>query len=80
MRTRMEGEGRVTQAMIDEAVQTHPSYTSFIAEAERARAQLYTYYDEIRAANARITEYLAQLRGASAEGLGAVSEEPETAG
>ena len=79
MRTRMEGEGRVTQAMIDEAVYTHPSFAALIEEAEAERAQLYVAYDEIRGMNARIAEYLSRARGAALEGLGEVSAEPETA-
>lgn len=77
MRTRMEGEGRITQTMIDEAVFTHPTFTAFIAEAESARAELYILYDEIRAANARILEHLALTRNAPLDGVGGISDEPD---
>ena len=77
MRTRMEGEGRITQTMIDEAVFTHPTFTAFIAEAESGRAELYVLYDEIRAANARILEHLALTRNAPLDGLGGIRDEPD---
>ena len=53
-RERMGGEGRLTQAMIDEAVRSDERFVSLIQEAEDARARLYVMYDRIRQVNARI--------------------------
>jgi hypothetical protein len=53
-RERMGGEGRLTQAMIDEAVRSDDRYVTLIQEAEDARARLYVMYDRIRQVNARI--------------------------
>ena len=53
-RERMGGEGRLTQAMIDEAVRADDRYVTLIQEAEDARARLYVMYDRIRQVNARI--------------------------
>jgi hypothetical protein len=55
-------EGRVTQAMIDEAVRTDARYTALVAEAESARARLYVLYDDVRAASARVARVLAAGR------------------
>ena len=55
-------EGRVTQAMVDEAVRTDDRYTELIDEAERARERLYVLYDEVRAATARVAGALAAAR------------------
>jgi hypothetical protein len=55
-------EGRVTQAMVDEAVRTDDRYTGLIDEAERARERLYVLYDEVRAATARVATALAAAR------------------
>ena len=55
-------EGRVTQAMVDEAVRTDDRYTGLIDEAERARERLYVLYDEVRAATARVAGALAAAR------------------
>ena len=54
-RERMLGaEGRLTQAMIDEAVRADERYVAVVQEAEDARALLYVLYDRIRQINARI--------------------------
>jgi len=53
-RERMGGEGRLTQAMIDEAVRADERYVALVQEAEDARARLYVMYDRIRQVNARI--------------------------
>ena len=53
-RERMGGEGRLTQAMIDEAVRADDRYVTMIQESEDARARLYVMYDRIRQVNARI--------------------------
>jgi len=55
-------EGRVTQAMVDEAVRTDDRYTGLIGEAERARERLYVLYDEVRAATVRVAAALAAAR------------------
>jgi hypothetical protein len=55
-------EGRVTQAMVDEAVRTDDRYTGLIEDAERARERLYVLYDEVRAATARVASALAAAR------------------
>ena len=53
-RTRLaDYEGRVTQAMVDEAVRADPRYVALLTEAEAGRARLYVLYDDIRAATAR---------------------------
>jgi hypothetical protein len=57
-------EGRVTQAMVDEAVRADPRYAALLAEAESARARLYVLYDDVRAATARIARALAAARAA----------------
>ncbi|MFL5578426.1 MAG: hypothetical protein ACJ79S_20930 [Gemmatimonadaceae bacterium] len=57
-------EGRVTQAMIDEAVRTDDRFTGLIADAEEARERLYVLYDEIRAAGVRVAAALAARRAA----------------
>jgi hypothetical protein len=44
-------EGRVTQAMVDEAVRTDGRYAALIADAEAARERLYVLYDDVRAAS-----------------------------
>ena len=51
-------EGRVTQAMVDEAARTDARYVALIEEAEDARERLYVLYDEVRAASARIARLL----------------------
>jgi hypothetical protein len=56
-------EGRVTQAMVDEAVRTDERYTGLIADAEEARERLYVLHDEVRAASARVDRALAAARG-----------------
>jgi hypothetical protein len=54
-RERMLGaEGRLTQAMIDEAVRADERYVAVVQEAEDARALLYVLYERIRQINARI--------------------------
>jgi hypothetical protein len=59
-RTRLaDHEGRVTQAMIDEAVRTDARYVALIDEAEAARERLYVLYDDVRAAGARVSRALA---------------------
>ena len=63
-------EGRVTQAMIDEAVRADPQYAALIAEAEQARERLYVLYDEVRAAGARIAAALAARRASAPAELG----------
>jgi hypothetical protein len=55
-------EGRVTQAMIDEAVRTDARYVALIAEAAAARERLYVLYDDVRAASARVARALAAAR------------------
>jgi hypothetical protein len=55
-------EGRVTQAMIDEAVRVDARYVLLIAEAEAARERLYVLYDDVRAASARVARALAAAR------------------
>jgi hypothetical protein len=55
-------EGRVTQAMIDEAVRTDARFAALVAESEAARAQLYVLYDDVRAASARVEHALAAAR------------------
>jgi hypothetical protein len=55
-------EGRVTQAMIDEAVRTDARFTALVAEAEDARERLYVLYDDVRAASARVARLLAASR------------------
>ena len=55
-------EGRVTQAMVDEAVRTDARYAALMAEAESARARLYVLYDDVRAATARVERALAASR------------------
>ncbi len=55
-------EGRVTQAMVDEAVRTDARYVVLIAEAEAARERLYVLYDDVRAASARVARALAAAR------------------
>jgi hypothetical protein len=55
-------EGRVTQAMVDEAVRTDARYVTFVAEAEAARERLYVLYDDVRAAGARVARALAAAR------------------
>jgi hypothetical protein len=55
-------EGRVTQAMVDEAVRADARYGALLAEAEQARARLYVLYDDVRAATARIARLLAAAR------------------
>lgn len=55
-------EGRVTQAMVDEAVRTDPRYTALISDAEAVRARLYIVYDDVRAATARVAAALAAAR------------------
>ena len=57
-------EGRVTQAMVDEAVRTDGRYAALIAEAEAARERLYVLYDDVRAASARVARALAAVRAA----------------
>ena len=62
-RTRLaDYEGRVTQAMIDEAVRTDSRYVALIDEAETARERLYVLYEEVRAASARLARVLAGTR------------------
>ena len=62
-RTRLaDYEGRVTQAMVDEAARTDARYTALIAEAEAGRERLYVLYDDIRAASARVERALAAGR------------------
>lgn len=55
-------EGRVTQAMIDEAVRTDARYAALLAEAEAARERLYVLYDDVRAASAQVARALAAAR------------------
>jgi hypothetical protein len=55
-------EGRVTQAMVDEAVRTDARYAALVDEAEAARARLYVLYDDVRAAGARVARALAAAR------------------
>jgi hypothetical protein len=62
-RTRLaDYDGRVTQAMVDEAVRTDARYAALLAEAERARERLYVLYDDVRAAGARVARALAAAR------------------
>ena len=58
-------EGRVTQAMVDEAVRTDDRFVALIADAEEARERLYVLYDDIRAATARIDRALAAARAST---------------
>lgn len=62
-------EGRVTQAMIDEAVRTDARYVVLIAEAEAARERLYVLYEEVRAASARVARALGAARASVAPEL-----------
>ena len=55
-------EGRVTQAMIDEAVRTDARFAALLAASEAARARLYVLYDDVRAASARVAQALAASR------------------
>jgi hypothetical protein len=55
-------EGRVTQAMVDEAARTDARYAALIDEAEAGRERLYVLYDDVRAASARVARALAAAR------------------
>jgi len=70
-------EGRVTQAMVDEAVRTDERYARFIDEAEEARERLYVLYDEVRAATARVAHALAAARASITPELGDLEQREE---
>jgi hypothetical protein len=63
-------EGRVTQAMVDEAVRTDARYAALLAEAEAARERLYVLYDDVRAAGVRVARALAAARASVPPELG----------
>jgi hypothetical protein len=73
-------EGRVTQAMIDEAVRTDARYAALIGEAEAARERLYVLYDDVRAASARVARALAAARATAPPELADLEQSDDPAG
>ena len=73
-------EGRVTQAMVDEAVRTDARYVALIAEAEAARERLYVLYDDVRAAGVRVASALAAARAAVLPEVGDLERSDDPAG
>ena len=53
--------GKVTQAVVDEAVRTDERYVGFIKEMEEGRARLYVLYDRVKDIDHRIRRYLASI-------------------
>jgi chromosome segregation ATPase len=69
--------GKITQAVVDEAVRTDERYVSFIREMEEGRARLYVFSDRIKAVDHRIRRYLASI-GAGAMAPAETGETPIT--